>query len=347
MLIYIFLFVMLAFFSCSEKKQKLYKLAIAIIFVFCAFRGANVDRDHLNYMDLIQISANDLSYPIEIAFKIISYISVNIFKSTLIVFVFFAFLAMYFKSGFISRLSPYPMLSLLVYYSNTYIVHEMTQIRIGVAGGISLYALIALSESKKLKFIFIIALASAFHITALLFLLLLLFDKKNITSHFIFRYFLLLILSYICYSYNINMVNLISYIDISYIQNKYIEYRTQVDSPDFVPINVFSTFQIIHLCIVVLSFAIAKRNKLDAGVILVIKMYSIAPVALALFSFMPVFALRLSELFIIPEIVLLPILINFIKPQYLAKFIIIIICFLIFYINIFHVGLLKDYTLLY
>lgn len=344
MFIYLALFLIIVTFSFISFSKFYLKISLLMLFIISAFRSEYVDRDHFNYINLIYNAAADLFFPIEPSFKIVSWLSINFFGCYQLVFIVFAMISISLKYKFIERNSPYLMLSVLVFYSNIFVLHDMTQIRAGVACAIVLYALKYLQNKQYITYIAYVFIAATFHITALLFLMVVIFDNKSLSVKYICIYFTFMIVAYISYYLNINILSLLKYINISYVQNKYNDYISQSQGSDFLPINIFSVVQILHLLMVSISFIAARRLHLTNEQIVIIKIYSLSPLALILFAPLPVFSLRISELFSIVEIILLPLLVLLCRQKNLAKTLLIGICFCMFYINIYHLGILKSYS---
>lgn len=344
MYIYVAIFVLITIFSLPKEQRIFYRPVLFVMFIISAFRSANVDRDYQNYVTLLHLSASDIFYPIEPTFKIISWVSANIFGYDTLLFIFYAGVIVFFKSKFITRTSPYIMLSLLVYFSNTFLLHDMTQIRVAAASAIAFYALKYLVEKDKPKFFLFLLVAFSFHYTAIIFIVAMFFDQRRVSAFYIVIYTLALIAVYGAYFLGINILTLLSYINLPYVQAKYADYSAQNSSVDFVPINVYSALQLIHVMIVFYSFSVSRKIKPSTELVLIIKLYSLAPLALVLFSFIPVFSLRISEFFSVAEIVLLPSLVLLTRQKLFFKLLVVLIAACMFYINIFHVGLLHDYS---
>lgn len=347
MFLYLSIFISIAALSFLPAQKLLLKAIMIFLFLMCAFRGESVDRDYANYIMLIFDSANNLLFPIEPSFKLMSFIAINVFNAYLIVFVVFALISISLKYNVIKKCSPFLLLSVLVYYSNTFLLQDMTQIRAGVAGAIVLYSVLQYAKkTKAIEFVILISLAATFHITALLFLVVLLFDPYAVSRKYIIIYFLMLFGAYLSYYLGVNFLTLLNFIPISYVQYKFSDYINQSQGADFVPVNIFSVMQILHLLIVTLSFVIARKKSLIGKGVLFLKIYSLSPLAFIVLSSLPVFSLRVSELFSISEIILLPSLVLLFKQRNFAKLVVVGICFIMFYINIYHLEILKEYSVL-
>lgn len=137
-----------------------------------------------------------------------------------------AFIGVVLKGIFLKRYTPYLFLSLAIYFTTTFMVKEMGQIRHGVAMGIALFAYDALFKKKNFKFVFFVLLATMFHYSALCMLPLFFFYKKEWPTYF---YVILMIIGLpLCF------INLQSYIfpllgsvGISAIETKVILYSSQ------------------------------------------------------------------------------------------------------------------------
>ncbi len=343
MYIYVFLFVIISILAYTNNQKFWFKPIMFILFIMCAFRAGYVDRDYQNYVILMDLSVSDPLLPVEPTFKIISWIALKVFGGGIFLFLVYAAISFTFKIKYIQRNSHYLMLSVLVFYSNIFLLHDMTQIRVAVASIIAFYSLQYIVAGKQKKFVLFILIASSFHITALIFLIALNLRADKITKRFLLIYIMLLITAYAMFYTNINILTVIEKINIDYIQAKYIQYIKRGNSDEYIPINIFSLFQLIHIAITFLLFYIIRGNLVSKEIILTAKLYSFAPIALVAFSIMPVFSLRISELFSVAEIILLPYCAYKIKPKMLSLSLVVFICAIMFYINIFHVELLGSY----
>lgn len=347
MFLYLSIFICISILSFLPNQKYLLKAIMIFLLLMCAFRSEFVDRDYVNYIALIFESANNLFYPIELSFKLISFIAVNMLDGYYFVFIIFALISISLKYNIIKKSSPFLLLSVLVYYSNTFLLQDMTQIRAGVAGAIVLYSVLQYAKNKNImNFVMLIFLASTFHITALLFLIVLAFDTYVVSRKYIFIYSLALFGAYCCHYVGVNFLTLLKYIPVSYVQYKLNDYISQSQGADFVPVNIFSVMQMLHLLIVILSFVLSRKMTLSRDKVLFIKIYSLSPLAFIILSSMPVFALRVSELFAISEIILLPSFPFLFRQKQFAKLAVIGICFIMFYINIYHLGILNEYSTL-
>ncbi len=136
-------------------------------------RAANTP--FLNY-----ISLNEFSY------ALINYFSSKISGGILLVNIICAFIFTYFLYNFLLQL-PRPWLGLLIAIPYFIIVISMGFVRQGLAIAIFMYAITYIRKQKYVKFLFWIFIASTFHISALAFMPLVLFQylQKKIISLFL------------------------------------------------------------------------------------------------------------------------------------------------------------------
>lgn len=352
MTIYFVLFFLFMILSCLQFKTnenanigKIFIFfAFASIFFLAALRG-DIDRDHENYENIYSYVVNGQNYLIEPTFYAFSYFSKLICNSPVILFIIFALIGVYIKSKAILKLSVYPTLAIFVYYCDYFLLHEMTQIRVGVAAGICFLSLHEYVNGNKLKFIYYIAFATIFHVSAMLFVLLLFIPKGDIKRKEFYFYITLLIASYTLYFSNYGFASLFSLIPIDFVQQKFLMYSQQVENGNSIDVNVFSILQIIKIFSIVILYSYFKINNSRVRYIdcTILRLYIYSCIAWVIFFDIPAFAIRISELFGFSEVLLLPILAISFKQKSIGLLIVILICSLMFYINIFHNELLKPY----
>ena len=137
-------------FSLRINKKTLVLFTVALLLIFIAgFRPIGLDRDSpdyvilLNYVSLLNIPFSQANFlDIEPAFWMLVEINRVLFSSNeRTFFLIFAIIGVSLKILAINRLSSMPFLSLLAYICLYFVLHEMTQIRAGVASGIFLLAI--------------------------------------------------------------------------------------------------------------------------------------------------------------------------------------------------------------
>ncbi|WP_232012348.1 EpsG family protein [Cedecea lapagei] len=314
-----------------------------VLFIFCALRGADVDRDYQSYVNIYGYIVNGYHYAIEPTFYLITYISELLTSSPVFIFIIYAALAISFKYLFIKEWSPYLLLSVLVYFSSIFLLHDMTQIRIGVASSIGFFSLKYIIENNYRKYYLWILVAILFHFSMVVFIFIPLLNSKRLTTNFKLGYLSLLLFLYVLYTFKIDMLTPLQYVTIGGVQEKYNMYKAQIET-DNASVNVFSVTQILHILIVFLTLSFSRYFEKDKKMILIFKLYALSPLCLIAFSAIPGFSIRLSELFSISEIVFLPMLATQFKHKGLVYFIIIAISLFLLLLNLYYVGLVKEYV---
>ncbi|MFD3245895.1 EpsG family protein [Rahnella aquatilis] len=343
MLIYIILLLVLVINCCFENNKKIFYSSIFILFIVAVLRGDDVDRDYKTYISIYEYLINGDSYTIEPTFILFTFISHAITGTPFLIFVIYASLALYYKAKYIRYFSPYICLSLLLYYSNFYFVHELTQIRIGVASAIGFFSLKYLIEGRKNKFIAYVLIATLFHFSMIVLLVSLLFDKNKISNNFISSAFILIVISYSLIILNVSPLDLLRYVPVSVIQEKLAIYKYQTANGMVEAVNVISALQLIRIGAIILIFCNAKKFDNNNSMVLLCKLYSLSPICLALLSSLPAFAIRISELFSVADIVVLPILASYCKQKNVARFAVVVLSVLVLFMNLYHNEIVKGY----
>lgn len=293
-----------------------------ILIILAGFRPLEYFQDTVGYIEWIH--TNDKVFQLEPTFWII-----NQFNQLLlggedqIFFLIYAILGVSIKVLAIRRLSAFPFLSLYLYICLYFILHEMTQIRVGVACGIFLLAIPDILNKNFKKYLLKTIIATSFHYSALIMIFLYFIDSKKIDKK---TYYLLPLLGLIfAYVPNlfINIFNLISMFLPSFLSVKVIYYIDQMDKAEYNSINIFNIF-ILSLIIIYYYFLFNLdfiKTKLN---ILLIKLLGIQLFVYFLFSSVPPIAVRVSDFIGISIIITIPNLIFLFKQKKFPILIIVI-----------------------
>lgn len=330
------LFILLSCLSLSkyfeDKESEASKLFIFLtsltLILVSGLRAPGVDRDYLGYVDMINNSSRVFMEP---TFELFSYISGSQFmNSTLLFFIIYAVLGVTLKMLAIKKLSSFWMSSVLIYFSYSFILQDMTQIRTGVAVGFVLLALSSMYDRKLIPFLFFITLATLFHYSAILMLLLWFFKPGKINKFF---YFLLLILSYLLVVYVEDaIIFLFSYFPEA-IQFRVLAYDNAFGGA----LNIFNTWQLIRcgLSMVFLIFA-DKLFACNKYSYLLIKFYIFGTSLYVLLSSNPAFAARFSDLLFVFDILSLPLLVYLFRYRFIGKIVVILIAASYLFMNLYY-----------
>jgi len=281
-----------------------------VLFFLCAARSPGIDNDYNTYAAIFARFFSDSEYFrlrnilfYEPSFFIIPTIAKVLAGSFYLPFSFavFALFGVYFKLRS-TYLSNSFFLSAILYVSSWYILHEFTQIRVGVASGLCLFGLQYVQKRKYPAFLTCILFACFFHYSAILYLVLLLVNTKNFS---ISAAFAVLGISFLIYALNINIGGYLGAVSpkmdlYTKLQRVGLNNRLNVWNYSFL-----ANFFITSILILRWRYIVSK----NCYFILMLKI-NIAALAIYLaLSSVPVFAVRMSEMFGVVQYCLIPSLI--------------------------------------
>jgi hypothetical protein len=310
-----------------------------LLLILSIYRDGSSTRDYLGYVDLY----NRTDQQVELSFYIIGRVVKNIFcNNVLFLFLIYAIIGICLKLKAVQQLSTFWAFSMLIYISNFFILHELTQIRVGVASGFMLLCIKPVYDKDWKRFLLFSAGAIFFHYLGLLVLPLWFLRKKKVNS---ILFSSLLPLAYLVYFLKINVIeSVIPLLPIEYIQHKYASYQAAqaMNMDSFNKINVFNY---VFLAKCGIYYILLWKNKIiteqNNYAPLLIKIQGIALTCFVLLAAMPVYAFRISEFFGVVELITIPMLIYTFKPiQFLTRIGVALFAFAVLLINIFYVGLI-------
>lgn len=187
MMPYFITFILLAFFSLSQFIKEINNIRLLLfifstlhLIAFAGFRKAGVGFDDFNYVEVFQ-NVHQILDPIEgrlyYSLKDLHMEYGYVFLNSLIRYFTDSYTVLFFIVASISvginslnyyKLSKYPFLVQLLYFSHYYLLRDMNQIRAGIASAIILFTIYTIYEKKTLKTITLILLASLFHMSAII-----------------------------------------------------------------------------------------------------------------------------------------------------------------------------------
>lgn len=331
-----FIFLLISIFPPEEKITKnIVFLCLGLLLIIIAgFRGPGVDRDYNNYIEMFRQPEFISTEP---AFVLISiFLHSYIGDNCVFLFVIFAILGVTLKLMAIKKLTDLWFLSMVIYLSNFFILHEMTQIRVGIASALLLLCIKPIYDRNWKLFLLFSILAFSFHYSAIVILPLWFLGHKP-------RKQLLLLSVPIAYLIYFSGINLITKIPIPMIQNKIEMYQTLMELGDegSTLINVFNLVFIAKIIIfyfLLYKYEIIIQNNKYASILM--KIYSISLVSYLILAVLPPLATRVNELFSIVEIVIIPFIFYVFKPNYFSRSILIFIGMCLLLINLFYVKLI-------
>lgn len=340
-LILLFTFLTFLIISLFPPKDRMVKngmfICLGLILIFIAgFRGEGVDRDYSNYVEMFHQQDFITVEP--------SFVAISIFIDTvfgdnpLFLFLIFAILGVSLKLIAIKRLTSLWFLSLLIYFSNFFILHEMTQIRAGIASSFLLLSIKPIYDRNWKLFLLFAILGLSFHYSALIILPLWFLGDEPRKKWLFFS----IPFVYLIYFSGINLIGIIP---IPGVREKIEIYQKlqEIGDQESTAINVFNLVFLSKIAIFYLLLfkydLILYYNKYFT---ILMKVYCIALMAYPLLSSVPAIAVRVNELFAIVDIILIPLLFYIFKPIYFSRMIVISIGFTLLLVFLFYVKLIAS-----
>ena len=158
-----------------NKSNQFGLLFVAILLIFLAgLRPVGLDRDSIMYETELLTQFHTINwFSKEPTFWLIQQLNLNFFYGMSTPFFFiYAITGVFIKYLVINKISPFPFLSFIVYISFFYIIHEMTQIRAGVATAFVFWSMHDVINNKVKFFLAKIFFATMFHASAIFFVFL-------------------------------------------------------------------------------------------------------------------------------------------------------------------------------
>ena len=305
--------------TISSKTLILILIGILLILV-AGLRPIGIDGDSLSYISVLHVSLSEANFiDKEPSFWMINELNKLLFAGNeQTFFLIFAILGVSLKILAIKKLSLLPFYSIFVYTCLYFILHEMTQIRVGVATAIFLLAIPDIYNRNFKSFIFKTVLAMMFHYSSVIMLLIYFLNPYKIN----FKIFFFLPLIGIVFMFiGINIItilNLFLFLLPDFLANKIELYILLFDDGKFSEINVFNFYygSLFVLYYIMILYHNYFKSQYD---VLFLKIF-----ALMLFFFyfstaIPVLAFRVSEFFGVVFIILIPHFALIFKQNTIAK----------------------------
>jgi hypothetical protein len=268
------------------------------------------------------------------------------FKHYFLYFFCFAILALLLKFKVFLKYGEAFYLTLAVYFSLMLPMHEMTQIRIAIGGGIVLYAWFCYNEGRKLTALLLIFLAIVFHYSSLLGLVVFLFNNQRPRLTF---YLLLLFMFFLGFIYKFDSKVFVIGLNIKGISDKIAAYKLAEDAGliFYDKSNIYNVIFLSKVALfIVLSF-FGQKLPDESWYHLFMKLFGLSLGVYVLLSADPTISIRISDLLGLPIIFLIAAIPTIVEEKYLATFIIFLYCFSVLSISLFNDKLFTTYKLFY
>lgn len=327
MVLYFLIFILLAFIGFLKTRYELennlvFPFLLIVLVLFAALRGPYVDKDYQNYIESFTFFLTPAEYFKNMGdwfmFEPLYYLipsflkTIDISHYEAVTFFIFASISVSINLFAISRISNFPLLSIITWFSFNYLLHEMTQIRAGVAVALLLVCLYQHYHRNYIGFILTFLLALMFHYTSLLILPILFLRPKSFNIRI--NFFILgisLILGFLRSDFLISPVFLI---DAAFV--KKLTATLQAMTEDQNSINFINPVFISQVLITIWLFINHKNlivnNKYSY---LLLKLQLLCIFSMCAFSSIAVIAFRVSEFYGIVTILTMPLLVYTFKQR--------------------------------
>ena len=323
-----------------RKYQKSLFFLVGLVLIFVAgFREIGLDPDSENYEYTFQnYFKNGTDEMIEPSFLLISYILGLFTDNVHILFLLYAIFGVSLKMFAFRKMSEFYFVPLLCYISFYYVLHDLTQIRAGVVSGIFLCTLPLIAENKKKIAFFILLGASLIHYSSLMLLPVLFLNNKPFCKKTTILFLCAIPLGYVVYYAGGSILMNPS---LPFIGNKLAIYQAAVEKGKMtVGINIFDPLHIISIMLFYYLFLFKDSlTKLCDDFPILLKTSAIGLSLYSALAFLPVLALRTSQLYCIVNILLYTYIIYTFKQKWIGISMVVVISLLLLYVSIPHYGL--------
>jgi hypothetical protein len=296
----------------------LFLLAV-LITAFAAIRPVGFDRDSLQYKSLVESIELGVGGA-EPGFNgLVALLAEFGTDTTRLLLITIAIFSIPLKLYAIFRLSNYSLIPIFAYVAIYYPLHDLTQIRTGIAAVFFLWSVRDLLHRKHLRYAVKILAATLFHYSSLVLLLLVFVDP---TTRRFWPYWVLLFISLILMMYPekavatfVAMANLGPGF-ISSKVNRYFELMSLLGMHS--KINSFDLYHIIQLGLLFSAYIYKSKFLVSDQEVLIYKIMMISLISYFGFSFFPVVAVRISEYLAIVFVLLLGSMVNKVRPKVIS-----------------------------
>lgn len=320
-----------------RKREVVNSLSIFFIFllllIFGGLKKIGIARDDLNYLDAFQSISNFKEYFLnfeefsfyEPLFHFIVVIN-KFFFSTHYSWYFFVFvlLALLSKFHVILKYSNYFFPALMIYFSSYFLLHEMTQIRIGLAGGVVMIAWFLYAQGKKEICFWLLVLSTLAHYSAILAFSIYLLNTSKPTLYF---YGLIVLMIFSGVVLDFDMKTILISLKIPGVSDKIAAYKYAEDTGIITHTsNIYNSLFFVRFFLLGLFIFLTRYAEQNSNYNLFLKLYALSIGFYLLLSADPSISIRISEVFGIASVFLLVMSIDFFKERLLVLTLLYIYC---------------------
>jgi hypothetical protein len=337
-------FILIIFLSIGYflKVQKLtYWISLGILMVIAAFRTGESSRDYFIYVDYYNDIDNIPITFLEPTYFLFVAISKVIFDGPIGVFIIYSIIGVGLKGWAFIKLSKYYSISLIVYFGSFFLLHEMTQIRVGVAAAILLLSIPSIVDRKPFAFLSLLIIGSLFHYSLMIFAFVYFLDPRKVNP---WIYISVIGITFLAAMAGFNMASFFELVRLGFISDKLNAYKALMEEGVHSDIQLINPLLFLRIGIVTTLLlnwkVLQEKNKYST---ILIKVYSFSVFFFIAFADLPVLAGRTSQLFGIVEIIVVPFVIYLLNPKYIAVILAILFAMLIFYKQLYYSDLVSSY----
>lgn len=317
----------------------LYILMGFVMVLIAGLREIGLDPDSENYEYSFQhyYQSSEMGM-VEPSFTLISAV-LNVFTDNVhLLFLVYAFLGVTIKLYAFKKNLQCIFVPLMLYISFYFVLHEMTQIRAGVVSALFLLAVYHIAKKEKRKALLLIIVGSFFHYSSLALLPTLVFGNKDFNRKGSILIALLIPLSYLIYFGGISML---LNTDIPLIGNKLAIYQQAMEKGKMtVNINVFDPVHLVSVMLFYYTLYFRKTiTAFNENYNVVIKIVAIGLFLHTSLAFLPVLALRISQLYCIVNIFLFSGIVYTFKQKWMGITVLVLLSIFQMYLALPHYGL--------
>jgi hypothetical protein len=302
-------------------------------------RAEAVDHDYRGYLSYYESVLYQDFVNVEPTFVALAQVVKATSDNTLILFLIYAGLGIGLKLTGIVQLSRYPLSSSLIYFSGFFLLWEMTQIRAAVAGGLLLLSIRYIRERRATPYFCLTALGASFHYGALAYIPLYFLKPDRLTP---WIYYLLIPVASVFYLKGFSLIDLAEFAPIQLIELKIKTYETYVDVED----NIFNAVYLARCALAFLLFGNRDRlQRHNEYFLLLIKIYFVALFLHVALASIPGISSRLSELLLVVEVILIPLLVHLVRERVVGHAVVVMIALTFLTFSLHYTKLLMPYAI--
>ena len=317
----------------------LYILMGFVMILIAGLREIGLDPDSENYEYSFHhyYQSSEMGM-VEPSFTLISAV-LNVFTDNVhLLFLVYAFLGVSIKLYSFKKNLQCIFVPMMLYISFYFVLHEMTQIRAGVVSALFLLAVYHIAKKEKRKALLLIIVGSFFHYSSLALLPTLVFGNKDFNRKGSILIALLIPLSYLIYFGGISML---LNTDIPLIGNKLAIYQQAMEKGKMtVNINVFDPVHLVSVMLFYYTLYFRKTiTAFNENYNVVIKIVALGLFLHTSLAFLPVLALRISQLYCIVNIFLFSGIVYTFKQTWMGITVLVLLSIFQMYLALPHYGL--------